>query len=115
MKEVKVYLDDILESIKKIEKYIADLTPVKFDENSTVQDAVMRRLEIIGEAVKHLPDEMKIKHPDTPWKEITGMRDVLIHEYAGVQIERVWRTVKNDLPPLKQTIIRLIESEKRRD
>jgi len=79
-----------------------------FASNDAMQDAVMRRLEIIGEAVKHLPDEMKDKYPNIPWKNIAGMRDVLIHEYAGVQIERVWRTAKDDLPPLKQVILKLI-------
>ncbi len=79
-----------------------------FASNDAMQDAVMRRLEIIGEAVKHLPDEMKDKYPNIPWKNIAGMRDVLIHEYAGVQIERVWRTAKDDLPPLKQVILKSI-------
>lgn len=112
MKEDKVYLDDILGSIEKIERYITDLTPAKFAEDSEAQDAVMRRLEIIGEAVKHLPNEVKTKHSDIPWKKIAGMRDILIHEYAGVQTERVWRTAKDDLPPLKQVVLELTKQNK---
>ena len=69
----------------------------------------MKRIEIIGEAVKHLSNEMKDKHPEIPWKNIAGMRDILIHEYAGVQVERVWQTAKNDLPPLKKVIIKIIK------
>ncbi len=111
MKEPKVYLDDILESIKKIEHYIDGLTDMRFVDDSAIQDAVMRRLEIIGEAVKHLPNEMKTNYPDIPWKDIAGMRDILIHEYAGVQIERVWRTAKDDLPSLKQVVLKLIKAE----
>ena len=68
----------------------------------------MRRLSIIGEAVKHLSAEIKSKQPDIPWKDIAGMRDILIHEYAGVQLERIWNTIQNDLPPLKDAVKKLI-------
>ena len=111
MREEKTYLEDILESINRIESYIKDLKPMDFLKSEVIQDGVMKRIEIIGEAVKHLPDEMKNEHSEIPWKNIAGMRDVLIHEYAGVQVERVWRTAKNDLPPLKKTIIELIEQK----
>ncbi len=102
-----VYLNDILESIEKIENYLEGLRVTDFENNSSIQDAVMRRLEIIGEAVKHLPEEIKNKYPNIPWKDIAGMRDILIHEYAGVQVERVWRTAKDDLSTLKQVILEL--------
>ena len=108
MKEPKIYLGDILDSINKIESYVSDLSDMDFVENFAIQDAVMRRLEIIGEAVKHLPSEIKDNNQNIPWKNIAGMRDILIHEYAGVQMERVWRTVKEDLPPLKQVVHKLI-------
>ena len=108
MKESKIYLGDILDSINKIESYVSDLSDMDFVENFAIQDAVMRRLEIIGEAVKHLPSEIKDNNQNIPWKNIAGMRDILIHEYAGVQMERVWRTVKEDLPPLKQVVLKLI-------
>ena len=112
MREEKTYLEDILESIDRIERYIKDLKPMDFLESEVTQDGVMKRIEIIGEAVKHLSNKTKDKYPEIPWKNIAGMRDVLIHEYAGVQVERVWRTAKNDLPPLKQVIIKLIDQNK---
>jgi len=110
MEQPTVYLNDILESIEKIENYLNGLTAMSFENNSAMQDAVMRRLEIIGEAVKHLPEEMKNIYPNILWKDIAGMRDVLIHEYAGVQIERVWRTAKDDLPSLKQAVLELTKN-----
>jgi len=110
MEQPTVYLNDILESIEKIENYLDGLTAMSFENNSAMQDAVMRRLEIIGEAVKHLPEEMKNIYPNILWKDIAGMCDVLIHEYAGVQIERVWRTAKDDLPSLKQAVLELTKN-----
>ena len=101
-KEIKVYLEDILESIQKIKEYTAGVDFAEFDDNTQHQDAVIRRLEIIGEAVKGLPSELKAKYPDIPWKQIAGMRDILIHEYAGVSLKRVWKVVTDDLGPLKK-------------
>ena len=111
MNEPKIYLNDILESIERIEGYILGLSAMNFVDNFSIQDAVMRRLEIIGEAVKRLPDEIKNKYSSIPWKNIAGLRDILIHEYAGVQLERVWLTATKDLPPLKQVILELIDQQ----
>ncbi|MBI3588954.1 MAG: DUF86 domain-containing protein [Candidatus Liptonbacteria bacterium] len=108
-KDIRVYLEDILESINKIEKYTSQINFEEFGKNTERQDAVMRRLEIIGEAVKSLPDETKQKCSDIPWKQIAGMRDVLIHEYSGVSMRRVWRVVENDLKPLKETTSKILE------
>jgi len=101
-KEIKVYLEDILESIAKIEEYTRDLTLEGFEESSEHQDAVIRRLEIIGEAVKKLPTDLRGKYPDIPWQQIAGMRDVLIHEYAQVSVDRVWKVVTDHIKPLKE-------------
>ena len=104
-----LYLQDVRESIIAIEEYTHDLTKENFFSNRQVQDAVARRLEIIGEAVKSIGDDFKNKHPQIPWKKIAGMRDIIAHEYFGVKLDRVWTVVKEDLPSLKEKIILITE------
>lgn len=99
-----LYIQDIFDSIVAVEQYTTHLDERKFMSNRQVQDAVMRRLEIIGEAAKHVNEDFRIKHPDIQWKQIAGMRDVLIHAYFGVNLKRVWQAVKDDLPVMKQKI-----------
>lgn len=108
-RDVKVFLEDILESIEKIEEYTANIDEEDFYENSIIQDAVLRRLEIIGEAVKNIPDDFREKYPDIPWKQIAGMRDVLIHAYFGVNWRRVWKVIEEDIQDLKFRILRILE------
>lgn len=103
-RDAKIYLDDILESIIKIEQYLLLITETEFYTNTEKQDAVIRRLEIIGEAVKKLPKELKEQYSEIPWKQMAGMRDVVIHEYFEVSLETVWRTLKNDLPNIKMKL-----------
>ncbi len=107
-RDINLYLDDILESIQKIEDYTQDLTEEQFSRNTETQDAVLRRLAIIGEAVKHLPEDLKEKHKQIPWKQIAGARDIFVHEYFGVGIERVWGAIHEDLPELKKVVEELV-------
>ena len=109
-RDARVYVADILESIAKIEEYTAEIDFSHFLDNSQIQDAILRRLEIIGEAVKHIPKDLKKLHPDVPWKEIAGLRDVLIHEYFGVKPDRIWKVVSQDIPELKR-FIQLMDRE----
>lgn len=99
-----LYLKDILDSIAKIEEYMKDLSFDEFSSNTMVIDAVIRNFEVIGEASKHLPAHLKSLHKDIPWKEMAGMRDKMVHEYFGVDLDIVWKTIKDRLPELKQAL-----------
>lgn len=108
-KDLKVYLDDIVKSSTSIAKYVEGKSKENFSKDEKVQDAVIRRLEIIGEAVKRLPQEFRDQHPEIAWKGATGMRDVLIHMYDDVDTGQVWLTATEVLPPFKIQIERLLK------
>ena len=107
MTDDRTYLLHVHDAIAQIMAYTAS-GESEFRRNRQVQDAVIRNFEIIGEAVKHVSSDLRSRHPETPWKQIAGMRDEMIHEYFGVDLTIVWDTVQNDLPKLKQTIDRLV-------
>jgi uncharacterized protein with HEPN domain len=111
-RNINLYLQDIYESIEAIEQYTDNLTEKEFLNNIQIEDAVIRRFEIIGEAVKNLDKNFREQYPKVPWKEIAGMRDVFVHEYFGVELDRVWDAVKNNLPELKRHILNMIEGQK---
>lgn len=104
MERDKLYLDHIVGAIKKIEKYTAGVTFEEFEKSTLLQDAVVRELEIIGVAAKHISETTKKKHENVPWREILGMRNKLIHEYFGVDVEVVWETITKDLETLKEKL-----------
>jgi len=110
-KDYKIFLHHISESIKLIEEYTGQKTKSDFLNSTALQDMVMRRLEIIGEAVKNLPAELKEKYSDIPWKEIAGMRDKLIHGYFGVDLEFTWGVIQKDIPILKRRIHDIMNKE----
>jgi uncharacterized protein with HEPN domain len=93
-------IQDILESINRINTYTENISFQEFSDDYKSQDAVIRNLEILGEAVKLLSTETKEKYAQMPWKDITGTRDRLIHDYFGVNIDIVWDIIKNELPQL---------------
>jgi len=109
-RDYKTYIKDILEAIDRIESYAKNLTIDDFSESRLYQDAIIRNLEIIGEAVKRLPKGLIDKYPKIEWKKITGLRDILIHAYFGIDIEIVWDVVQNKIPVLKDQML-LIKSE----
>jgi len=107
---IKLYLEDIKDSIRKIEKYTLGVGLDKFSRDEKLVDAVVRNLSIIGEAVINIPKEIKGKNPDVAWKEIKGMRNKVIHEYFGIDEEILWKTVQEDLPVFKKQIAKLLTS-----
>ena len=106
-KDPYIFIDHILESIQAIIRYTKGIDEENFKGSQEKQDAVIRRLEIIGEAVKHLPEDIKAAHPDIPWREIAGTRDILIHNYFGVDLDLTWQIVINDLKGLEKKMIKL--------
>lgn len=109
MRDYKLYLDDILEAAKRIEKYTKGLTLERLKRNELTIDGVVRNLEIIGEAVKNIPANVKDKYPGIEWKKIAGLRDILAHEYFGIDLEILWDIIENKLPELKKEISRLLK------
>ena len=108
-KDSKILLLDILDSIKKIKEYTKNVSEDKFFDNLQIQDAVIRRIGIIGEAVKNLPGSFKNKHFDIQWKKIAGTRDIIIHDYSGVDADLVWEIINKDIPKLKKQISKLLD------
>ena len=105
------YLVDILESAKIALDYVFDKTWDEFYEDIQCQDAVVRRIEIIGEAARRVSQETRDKHPQIPWREMTSMRNLVIHEYDVVDINQVWDTVQNKLPPLIEELAKIVPPE----
>jgi uncharacterized protein with HEPN domain len=108
VKDDRIFISHILESIKLIEQYTKKVSWEKFSYAWSIVDAVARRIEIIGEAANKISDEFKDKHRDIPWLDIIGMRNFLIHQYFDIDEKEVWRTVKEDLPILKKKLKKLL-------
>ena len=104
MKDDLAFIEHILLCIDKIQEYTKNLTAQEFNNNELIQDAVIRNIEIIGEATKKISKDLKSQYRDIPWKEMSGMRDKLIHDYFGVDVDVVWKTVNEDIPYLKSLI-----------
>jgi len=107
MRDYRLYLDDILKAAKRIEKYTRKITLENLKKDELITDGVVRNLEIIGEAAKNISKNIKNRYPDIEWKKIAGLRDILAHEYFGIDIDVLWDIVKNKLPDLKKRVSRI--------
>jgi len=109
MREYRDYLTDIVDAISRVEEFVGDIQFADFEKDDKTVFAVIRALEIMGEAAKKVPATVRNKHKQIPWQKITGMRDKLIHEYFGVNTKVLWQTIKEDIPgikPLMEQVVR---------
>lgn len=110
-RDILIYLHDILESAELIESYTAAISEVEFYNLAEKQDAVLHRIQIIGEAAKHVPDSYRQKWNHIPWKDVAGMRDIIVHEYFGITLAMIWKTAVEDIPLLKQQILLILKKQ----
>jgi len=111
-RKVGDYLEDIIEAMENAMDFIRGMSYEEFVKDTKTVYAVIRAIEIIGEAVKNIPEDVRSKYPEIPWQAMAGMRDKVIHAYFGVKLERVWEVVKRDIPNLKPKFERILEELK---
>jgi len=115
MRDPLIFLEDIVESLSKINRYIEGLEYSDFAKDEKTIDALIRNLEIIGEAVKNIPDSIRKKYPEVEWKEAAALKDVLIHDYFGVDLESLWDTIHNNLPEFGEKISIVYQKESQKE
>ena len=106
----KLFIKDILEAMESIEKFVGKMSLDELKEDEKTSSAVIRKFEVIGEAVKYMPDKVKEKYKDIQWKSMAGMRDRLIHAYFGIDYNLVWSAIKTEIPKLKPKLKKILSS-----
>ncbi len=107
-RNIALYLKDIIENMERAEEFIKGMSYDDFVKDTKTNFAVLRCIEIIGEATKHIPESIRLKYSDVPWKDIAGMRDKVIHFYFGIKLDRVWLVVKEDIQQIKPLIKKVL-------
>lgn len=110
MREIKLYLKDIIEAMDSIEKFVEGMESEDFKNDDKTSSAVIRKFEVIGESTKNITDSIKQSYTAIPWKEMAGMRDRLIHFYFGIKYDLVWQTIKDVIPQIKPLINEILEN-----
>jgi len=111
-REIVDFLEDAMGAMEKAERFVADMSYEDFIKDEKTVFAVLRAIEVIGEAVKHLPMDFRMKFPDIPWRDIAGMGDVLVHGYFAVDLETVWETIQTNIPKTKPFFLRVLKEIK---
>ena len=114
-KDIRIYLKEIIECMNYAEEFLENTTFEEFINDRKTKDAVVRELEVIGEAVKNLPDDFRDKYPKVPWRKMAGLRDKLIHFYFGIDYEMVWKIVKEDIPETRLSIEKILSELEQTD
>ncbi len=108
----KLRIRDILDCISKIDRYTDGMGLAEFEADEKTIDAVVRNIEVIGEAATHIPDEIQAGYPDLPWPEMRAMRNILAHEYFGVSLPIIWQTIQDNLPPLAEPLEEILRKKR---
>lgn len=108
-REVGDYIEEVIDAMSKSMKFIEGMEQEEFICDDKTVFAVIRAIEVIGEAVKNIPEDLKKNYPEIPWKDMAGMRDKLIHGYFGVNVGRIWKTVKEEIPPLRPLFEKMLK------